>query len=269
MIRTVGGVAKAYERIADDLRDRIHAGELMPGVRLPAETALVEEYGRSLPTVRQALGLLQAEGLVEKQHGRGNFVRQRRTPVFRTNLRHQWEKSRARKPEQQRKETGATEHDTGLEVNDLVFYAVYSEIEADEELAEIFGITVGTMMVERTYRTRYQAEDHPFSLVVSYLVRDMVAVNPELLDATNEPWPGGTQNQLYTIGIELARLEERVSARPPTAEESEELGLPPGTALIVLGKTSYDTDGRVVEHSYVRLPGDRTEMTFVTDLERW
>jgi GntR family transcriptional regulator len=104
---------------------------------------------------------------------------------------------------------------------------------------------------------------------VSYLVRDVVAKNPELLDVANEPWPGGTQNQLHTLGIELDRIEERVSARPPTADEAAELGLPAGTALIVLGKTSYDTTGRVVEHSFVRLPGDRTEMTFVTPLERW
>jgi GntR family transcriptional regulator len=269
MIRTVSRVAKAYEQIADDLRQRIRAGELVPGDRLPAETTLVEEYGKSLPTLRQALGLLQAEGLIEKQHGRGNFVRLARTPVLRTNLRHQWEKDRAREPEPQRKKTGATEHDTGLEISDLVFHAEYSEADADQELAEIFGVPAGTAMLERTYRTRYRAEDYPFSLVVSYLVRDVVAVNPDLLSAANEPWPGGTQNQLFTIGIELDRVEERVSARPPTAEESEELGLPPGTSVIVLGKTSYDTDGRVVEHSFVRLPGDRTEMTFTTPLERW
>ncbi|WP_329367133.1 GntR family transcriptional regulator [Streptomyces sp. NBC_00669] len=262
-------MAKAYERIADDLRQRIRAGELSPGDRLPSETALSEEYDKSLPTLRQALGLLQAEGLIEKQHGRGNFVRQSRTPVFRTNVRHQWEKDRAREPEPQRKKTGATEHDTGLEMDDLVFFASYEQVEADQELAEIFGVPVGTALVERTYRTRYQVESHPFNLVHSYLVRDMVAANPDLLDADNEPWPGGTQNQLFTIGIELARIEERVSARPPTAEESEELGLPPGTALIVLGKTSYDITDRVVEHSFVRLPGDRTEMTFVTELGRW
>ena len=262
-------MAKAYERIADDLRDRIRAGELAPGDRLPSETVLVDRYGKSLPTLRQALGLLQAEGLIEKQHGRGNFVRRPRTPVQRTNVRHQWEKDRAREPEQQRRKTGATEHDTGLEVDDLVFQASYDLVEAGEELAEIFDVPVGTVMVERTYRTRYDAEDYPFSLVDSYLVRDVVAANPDLLDASNEPWPGGTQSQLHSIGIELDRIEERVLARPPSAEEAEELGLPPGTSLIILGKTSYDTAGRVVEHSFVRLPGDRTVMTFVTPLERW
>jgi GntR family transcriptional regulator len=262
-------MAKAYERIADDLRDRIRAGELAPGDQLASETTLVERYGKSLPTLRQALALLQAEGLIEKQHGRGNFVRKSRTPVRRTNLRHQWEKDRAREPEQERKQTGATEHDTGLGIDDLVFHAEYDEVEAGEELAAIFGVPVGTVMVERIYRTRYSAEDYPFSLVESYLVLDMVAQNPALLDAANEPWPGGTQNQLHTIGIELDRIEERVLARPPAPDEAEELGLPPGTALIVLAKTSYDTTGRVVEHSFVRLPGDRTELTFVTPLERW
>jgi GntR family transcriptional regulator len=265
----VSRMAKAYERIADDLRQRIRAGELGPGDRLPAETTLVEEYGKSLPTLRQALGLLQAEGLVEKVHGRGNFVRRPPTLVQRTNTRHQWEKDRARDPEPERTRTGATERDAGLDMDDLVFHAAYREVKAEPEIAEVFGVPVGTALIERTYRTRYRAETAPFTLVTSYLVRDLVAANPALLDASNEPWPGGTQSQLFSVGIELDRVDERVTARPPTAEEGEELGLPPGTAVIVLSKTSYDTDGRVVEHSEVTLPGDRTEMLFTTRLERW
>lgn len=262
-------MAKAYERIADELRQLIRAGELSPGDRLPSETALVEQYGKSLPTLRQALGLLQSEGLIEKVHGRGNFVRRPRTRVLRTNRRHQWEKDRAREPESTRAETGATEHDTGLVLDDLVFQATYREAEAGPDIAEAFDVPVGTAIVERTYRTRYRAETSPFTLVRSYLVRKLVAANPKLLDSSNEPWPGGTQSQLHSVGIEITRIDERVTARPPTAEEAEELGLPPGTAVLVLRKTSYDTDGRVVEVSDVTLPGDRTELLFTTDLERW
>jgi GntR family transcriptional regulator len=269
MIRTVSRLAKAYERIADGLRQRIRTGELAPGDRLPAETALVAEYGKSLPTLRQALGLLQSEGLIEKVHGRGNFVRRPHTLVRRTNARHQWEKDRAREPEPERERTGAAEHDTGLETNDLVFHAAYREVKAEPVIAEVFDVPVGTVLVERTYRTRYRVETAPFTLVTSYLVRDTVAANPELLDASNEPWPGGTQSQLFTVGIELGRMDERVTARPLTADEAEELGLPPGTPVIALSKTSYDTDGRVVEHSEVTLPGDRTELLFTTYLERW
>ncbi|WP_255954601.1 GntR family transcriptional regulator [Streptomyces odontomachi] len=262
-------MAVAYERIADQIRASIRAGQLRPGDRLPAETKLAEQYKRSVPTIRDALRLLRDEGLIEKQHGRGNFVRRARTPAIRTNLRHQWEKNRARQSEEERRKTGSTEHDTGLELDDLVFHASYREIKANEELADVFGVPEGTAIIERSYRTRYAAESAPFTLVTSHLVRDMVADNPALLDAANEPWPGGTQNQLHTVGIEFDRIEEHVTARPPTPEEAEELDLPPGTAVLFLRKKSYDTNDRVVEYSHVTLPGDRTEMVFVTPLERW
>lgn len=262
-------MAKAYERIADDIRQSIRTGQLKPGERLPSETVLAERYRRSVPTMREALRLLRDEGLIEKHHGRGSFVRQPRTPVLRTNQRHQWEKDRARAPVEHRKQTGSTEHDTGLTMNDLVFRASYREIEAPKDIAEAFSVAEGTTLVERTYRTRYAAESAPFTLVTSYLVRDIVAGNPDLLDASKEPWPGGTMSQLYTVGIELDRIEEHVSARPPTPEEAEELELPPGTAVFALRKISYDTTDRAVELSNVILPGDRTELLFTTRLERW
>ncbi|WP_328329506.1 MULTISPECIES: GntR family transcriptional regulator [unclassified Streptomyces] len=262
-------MAKAYERIADELRQSIRTGRLKPGDQLPAETRLAEQSGRSVPTVRDALRLLQAEGLIEKVHGRGNFVRRARTAVQRTNARHQWEKDRARQPHEKRAQTGATEHDTGLDVGDLVFRAAYREIAADEDIAAAMGVALGTVLVERTYRTRYSAERAPLTLVTSYLVRERIESNPDLLDETNEPWPGGTWNQLHTIGVEIDRVEERVRARPPTAEEAEELDLPPGTAVLVLRKTLVDTEGLVAEMSDVTLPGDRTETLFTTHLERW
>ncbi|MEU3185934.1 GntR family transcriptional regulator [Streptomyces sp. SID3212] len=262
-------MAKRYERIADALRSEIRAGQRVPGERLPSETALATQHKVSLPTIRQALGVLQVEGLVEKRHGRGNFVRKPRKRVERTNERHQWEKDRARGSVEVRQTTGATEHDTGLTINDLVFHAEYGKVDATEELAEIFGVPTGTPLLERLYRTRYREEDSPFNLVRSYLVHDVVARNPELLDASKEPWPGGTQNQLHTIGIELERITERFTARPPTVEETEALGLTAGVSVLILWKTSIDVTGRVVEVSHVTLPGDRTELVFTTPLNRW
>ncbi|WP_329546332.1 GntR family transcriptional regulator [Streptomyces sp. NBC_01356] len=260
---------KAYEVIADDLRRSIREGRRKPGDRLPSETDLAGHYRRSVPTVQNALRVLHEEGLIDKQHGRGNFVRRPRTMARRANSRHQWEKGRVREPVAERAQTGATEHDTGLVLDDLVFHASYREIEAPQDIAEAMGVPAGTALVERTYRTRYAAETAPFNLVTSYLVRDMIAGNPDLLDETKEPWPGGSQNQLYTVGIELDRIEERVTARPPTPEEADELELPRGTSVLVLRKTSHDLDDRVVDLSDIILPGDRTELLFTTPLERW
>ncbi|MCG7204261.1 GntR family transcriptional regulator [Streptomyces arenae] len=260
---------KAYEEIADDLRRSIRDGERKPGARLPSEAELARHYGRSVPTVQNALRLLSAEGLIDRRHGSGTFVRRPRTRAIRDNGRYQWEKDRARMPEATRAQTGATEHDTGLVLDDLVFFARYRELTAPSDLADAFGVPEGTVLLERTYRTRHAAETAPFSLVTSYLVRDLVAANPALLDETREPWPGGTQHQLHTVGIEVDRVEERCTARPPTPEEARELDLPAGTSVILLRKTSYDTRDRVVDVTAVTLPGDRTELLFTTRLERW
>lgn len=72
------GRGPKYHRIADTLRAEIQAGELKPGEQLPAETTLTARFGVALPTLRQALGILRAEGLVESRHGIGTFVKDAR-----------------------------------------------------------------------------------------------------------------------------------------------------------------------------------------------
>ncbi len=262
-------MAKKYERIADALRQAIRAGRLKPGERLPAETTLAQQYRTSVPTMRDALAELLAEGLIDKRHGVGNFVREQRQRVERSNERHQWEKDRARLVETERLKTGSTEHDTGLTPSDLAFKAEYRTAQADADLAAAFAVAVGTTLLRRSYRTFHRDEDAPFNLITSHLVHDLVAPNPDLLDETKEPWPGGTQSQLLTVGIELDRIVERITARPPTAEEAEELGLQKGVSVIQLRKLSVGTTGRVVEVSDLVIPGDRTELVFTTPLARW
>ena len=91
-----------------------------------------------------------------------------------------------------------------------------------------------------------------------------------MLDASCEPWPGGTQHQLSTIGVEIDEIEDVITTRPPTQQEADQLGINAvGVAVFVLRKTSVDTTGRVVEVSYVVLPGDRTEFVYKTKLKRW
>ncbi|OKJ69861.1 GntR family transcriptional regulator [Streptomyces sp. CB02261] len=63
------------DTIAADLRTQITAGHLQAGARLPSEPRLAAQYKVSTPTLRNALALLQAEGLIDKIHGKGNYVR--------------------------------------------------------------------------------------------------------------------------------------------------------------------------------------------------
>lgn len=53
-----------------------HCLGLEPGERLPVETALAERFKVSLPTIRQAVGVLRSQGVVESKHGIGTFVQQ-------------------------------------------------------------------------------------------------------------------------------------------------------------------------------------------------
>ena len=70
-------VPPRHHDIADDLRRQITTGRIKPGERLPSESGLAGQYQVSTATLRSALAVLQGEGLVEKIHGKGNFVRHR------------------------------------------------------------------------------------------------------------------------------------------------------------------------------------------------
>jgi DNA-binding FadR family transcriptional regulator len=63
-------VPKSCDVLADRLRERILAGVFAPGDPLPAERDLVAETGLSRGSVREALRILEAEGLVHTRPGR-------------------------------------------------------------------------------------------------------------------------------------------------------------------------------------------------------
>lgn len=65
-----------YLRVANSLRGRIADGEWRPATQLPIIKDLAKKYRVSLVTVRQALGILAGDGLVEGGQGRGTFVRE-------------------------------------------------------------------------------------------------------------------------------------------------------------------------------------------------
>ena len=63
-------------RIATQLLDIIELQKLAPGDRLPPERQLAELLEVSRPSLREALHILQAQGLVQIKHGQGTFVQE-------------------------------------------------------------------------------------------------------------------------------------------------------------------------------------------------
>jgi GntR family transcriptional repressor for pyruvate dehydrogenase complex len=62
------------QRVVTGLKDKILAGELPPGHKLPSEAELIDEFSVSRTVIREAVTRLRAEGLVETFQGRGSFV---------------------------------------------------------------------------------------------------------------------------------------------------------------------------------------------------
>jgi len=66
---------KLYSRLASHIRSLIEEGQLRPGDKLPPLTELALQFQCSRTTVREALGSLRGQGLIDVRHGDGTYVR--------------------------------------------------------------------------------------------------------------------------------------------------------------------------------------------------
>lgn len=63
-----------YVRVADDLRSKLGTEGFEPGSYLPGEHEIATQYNLSRGTIRRALGILETEGLLSRQPGRGTLI---------------------------------------------------------------------------------------------------------------------------------------------------------------------------------------------------
>lgn len=63
-----------YIKLASLFRDMIGQGEWAVGAQIPPLPALQDAYGVARATIRQAIGILQDEGYLSSQRGRGTYV---------------------------------------------------------------------------------------------------------------------------------------------------------------------------------------------------
>src|SRR3954453_12218690 len=72
-----------YQRLRDEIAENIARHVWRPGDLIPTEAELANTHGIAIGTVRKAIDALVADGLVERQQGRGTFVRR---PQFNSSL---------------------------------------------------------------------------------------------------------------------------------------------------------------------------------------
>jgi GntR family transcriptional regulator len=224
-----------YKQIADHLRDAIGQGRLAPGDQLPSEAQLMAHYGVARMTARNALRLLQDEGLITAEHGRGVYVRAR-PPVRRL--------ASDRFAQRYRKEGKAA---FTIEAEQAGAEPRVDRIQVTEEQppSEVAGrLKLGGQDRVVVRSRRYLLDGRPVETAVSYVPADLAEGTPI---GDPNPGPGGIYARLEEQGHILERFTEEVSARMPTPQEVRALNLPPGVPVFRLVRTAYDTDGRAVE----------------------
>lgn len=65
---------RLYHRLGQVIRSKIQSGEWQVGEQIPSERRLMQAFGVSRATVRQAIENLVKEGFLYRVHGKGTFV---------------------------------------------------------------------------------------------------------------------------------------------------------------------------------------------------
>lgn len=223
----------AYRRVANDLRTEILTGRYVAGEKLPSYLQLAQRFGVSLGIVREAVGILRGEGLVEPQQGAGVFVRTF-APITRNSpgrlSRAQWGSGKAI----QDHDTGPRWRTVGVEVRELM---------APEEIAQALGLEPDQPALTRT--RRFEVDDRPVQLATSYYAADVVRATRI---AQTDTGPGGSYARLAELGHAPVRFSETVISRAPYPEEATELQLPKVGGLVFdLTRYAYTAEDRCIE----------------------
>ena len=215
-----------YQRLRELLAARITRGEWAPGVAIPAETGLAAEYGVALGTLRAAIGLLVEEGMLERAHGKGTFVRSElaQASMFRF----------FRFRGQPHQDAAAVPRSVIHELREVVLAP---------KLAERLG-------AGRSRRGIFALRTRSFNEAPHLLERIWLPLQPFKPLLTLELAAFG--DLLYPFyrercGVVVARASEEISFGTLQKKDAARLGLPAGHPLAVIERTAFSLAGNPVE----------------------
>lgn len=226
-----------YHQIAQALRDRITAAGRGSGERLANQRSLAREFGVTLMTLRQALDLLERDGLIARRHGLGTFVARPSIDYDILHLR-----------------TLAGDL-SALGENVATRFLRSQFVPADRRVAERLGLAerAPVFVLERLRLV----DREPVSFQASYLPG---ALGEEISKADLAVTPL-RQVLAHKLGIEITAAQETVSAVPLPARAARELGCRVGIAAFRSDRVSTAAAGTPVVYDRVFIPGDRFRIT--------
>ena len=220
-----------YIDIVEQLSTEVNA--MQPGDRLPKERDLAARFATSRMTVRQALGLLVDEGRIYSIRGQGTFVAEPHVAKDAT-LTSFSQDMLAR----------------GHVPSSRLLAAV--EVPAPAAVARALELPEGVPLY-RIERLRL-ADNLPMCLETVHLPARLF---PHLLDAE---LTGSLYELLNTrFRTTVARAEQTFSAAKLSRRQADLLGVPAGSAALVMRRVGADARGRLVEQAESIYRNDRYE----------
>ncbi|GIH91904.1 GntR family transcriptional regulator [Planobispora siamensis] len=228
-----------YLKVAAELRAQIMSGTLAPGAQLPSTRQLAETYGVPPATIQNAVGMLKTEGYLEGHAGKGVYVRPRRARSVDVSAYF------APSP-------GGYSYQL-LEVD--------AAAAAPVDVAQALELEDGQTAILR--RRLLLLDGEPVELSWSYYPASIAAGSAL---AAPGKIRGGAPRVLAELGYPERRMVDRLSVRPPTTLEAEELEIPQGVSVIRQFRVIYSDDERPVEASVLVKPGHLYELVYEQDV---
>jgi GntR family transcriptional regulator len=223
-----------YKQVAALLRDAIRRGDYAPGTTLPSQPDLAREYGLNQSSISRAMAMLQAEGWIRTEHGRGSVVLDMPTVkrVRRINRGY-------------RTPSGGSSYAEGLTDAGL---APRTELvrwgaeEAPENIAEALALDAPARVLVR--RRHMFADDKPIQLATSYIPME-VAGSADI--AMPDTGPSGMYTRLAERGFGPVRFTEDIEVRSASPDEASFLNIATGQPVFSILRTAFDSGERPVE----------------------
>jgi len=233
-----------YQHVAAVLREQIAAGEYQRGDQLPTEEMLGNRFNVSRITVRGALDLLVADGLLKRERGRGTFVTEAAVEHTLVRL------------------TDFVEDMTlaGLRAASRVI--VFDEVSASDEVAGELGLT-GGVSVLRLDRLRL-ADDQPIAFDVTYLPLRF----GRLLDRERLTTETIYQQLETTYDIAIVSGSFIIEADVLSPEIAAHLQVEAAMPTLIIRRTSFATNHEPVYYQIRYYRADRVRYRLELDRQR-
>jgi len=226
-----------HQVIAQDLRERIESGELLPGDQLPTELELRSRYGAARNTVRDAVRSLMTLGLVVSRQGQGTFVARRLEP-FVTTL----------SPGPENGLSGTEGDDAFAEARrqhrrPSASVPRVETLLATRGIADELGVPEGTAVIVR--RQERYLDGQPWSLQTTAYPMEL-AMQGAMSLLMAQDIPGGTFAYLRdTLGVAEVGHRDLIQVRPPTDDEARFFDLADNGRVAVVScmRTGYQDTG--------------------------